>query len=542
MNSLPEKFATVVVGAGPAGLLFSLINRISLDQHNINPSVWPLFLLDKRTDYVRNHRLILDKTVFTKIQKQLDSPLFNTFIQFLSDNQFRPVINELEAYLLNALQNFGVDRIYCDVGMSTKQSSLKTVRSILPNAFTQNNQLWTIVGADSVRSSICELLGNDKGRRTGTHEYLIRLKLLGTHLPKSIGVVENFRLSKVLTSILTYRFNKNGFAEMDLFLSPEEYDVINRLNPNPKNPISLTEELLNQLNTPFLQQVILAFLERNTRTCVEQILIQSSFKLEHSINRSRIRYLEELNAYGFLLGDAAIALPFQRGMSAMIKCAYQLSEIHFKLFDQLMQNKEPFDLEKFKNTANLYQEESEKIAKREVRIVSSRASLVRGLRHFTRISAMLPFPIQSWLLGHESVFSTKSIPKVHLFLNFMVALGANLCLISAFLLEIGFGEFWTPSVLIFVSLLLQFFGGIVYRASFTFQRQSHLWIKRIWQFQIMIWMLFGASFILFESFQTGNLRGSFYAILWWIGGMLFVIGLVLFDALGKYWIKRGQLQ
>jgi len=32
----PETFATVVIGAGPSGVLFSLINRIRLDQRNIS--------------------------------------------------------------------------------------------------------------------------------------------------------------------------------------------------------------------------------------------------------------------------------------------------------------------------------------------------------------------------------------------------------------------------------------------------------------------------------------------------------------------------
>ncbi len=537
----PETFATVVIGAGPAGLLFSLINRICLDKRNISSSKWPLFLLEKRTKYVRNHRLQLDKSEFERIQKKIDSLHFDKFIEFLKDTNYKPVINQLETFLTQALNEFGISQTICDVGNSLGQSSLQAIKANLPHSFSQENQLWTIVGADSVRSTVSGMFGNDKGRITGIHEYLIRLKLLGEHLPKSINIAENFRLSKVLSSVISYRFNKNGFAEMDLFLNPSEYDAISRLNPSPKDPINLTKKLLNQLNAPFFQQVILAFIESNSEASLQQIQLQSSFKLEHSINRSQVRYLKELNAYGFLIGDAAISLPFQRGMTAMIKCAYQLSEVLFSMFDQLAFNTSTHSLQQFESIANRYQVQSKLIAKKEIKIVSYRASLVHGLRQFIRISAMLPFPIQSWLLGYETNSSGKSLNIAHFFLNLVFACSASLCLGAAFFVILHDNEFWSSFIFILIGSLLQFMGGFIYRANFTFPNQIHIFIKRIWQIQIVSWMLFGIGIILFKSIKISSLIGILFTTAWWIGGILFVIGLVLFDQLGKYWIQGSKL-
>lgn len=535
-----EIMSTVVIGAGPAGLLFSLINRISVDQHTISSSKWPLFLIEKRTKYVRNHRLQLDKSEYTKVQKQLDSVHFDQFIRFLEDRNFKPVINELEIFLTQALNAFEVVRIICDVGNTPEQSSLQDIRAMLPPSFIQNNLPWTIVGADSVRSTVSEMLGNDNGRITGTHEYLIRLKLVGEHLPKSISITENFRLSKVLASVLSYRFNKNGFAEMDLFLSPSEHTVVSSLNPSPKHPIHLTKELLDKLKAPFFKQVIFAFLETNTQVALEQIQLQSSFKLEHSVNRSRVRFLKELNAYGFLVGDAAISLPFQRGMTAMIKCAYQLSEVHFSIFDRLALQESTYPLDQFKSMADDYQVQSGLIAKKEIKIVSSRASLVRGLREFNRISAMLPFPIQSWLLGYESNFSGKSLNSAHFFLNLLFAGAASASLFAAFFFILN-KELGSALSFFLIGLVLQFIGGFVYRANFTFQNQVHIFIKRIWQIQIVSWMLFGIGILFFQSVEIGSLIGALSATAWWLGGILFAMGLVLFDQLGKYWLQKGKL-
>ncbi len=537
----PETFATVVIGAGPAGLIFSLINRICLDHRNISSSKWPLFLLEKRTRYVRNHRLQLDKSEFVRVQKRLNSLHFDKFVQFLENTNYRPVINELETFLTQALNKFGVSQTICDVGNSFRQSSLHDVRAKLPHSFSQENKPWVIVGADSVKSTVSKMLGNDKGRITGTHEYLIRLKLIGNHLPKSINIIENFKLSKVLSSVLSYRFNKNGFAEMDLFLDPSEYYAVSWLNANPKNPINLTKEVLDQLNAPFFKQVIISFIESHSKVSLQQIQLQSSFKLEHSINRSRVRHLNEFNAYAFLVGDAAISLPFQRGMTAMIKCTYELSEVLFSIFDQLTLNESTYQLEQCKSIANHYQVQSELIAKEEIKIVSSRASLVRGLRQFIRINAMLPFPIQSWLLGYESNFSAKSINITHFLLNLLFACCASLSMGAALLLMLNNKEFWSPLTFIIIGFVLQFIGGFIYRANFTFTNQVHIFIKRIWQIQIVSWMLLGIGIILFKIIEISSLIGALLATAWWTGGVFFGIGLVLFDQLGRYWLQEGKL-
>lgn len=59
--------ATAVIGAGPAGLLFSLIGKLSMGE------AWELQLFDKRESYVRTHRLRMDPELYLAIQKALDA-------------------------------------------------------------------------------------------------------------------------------------------------------------------------------------------------------------------------------------------------------------------------------------------------------------------------------------------------------------------------------------------------------------------------------------------------------------------------------------
>src|SRR5262249_61624395 len=91
------RIATVVVGAGPAGLLFTIVARILHERRGGKPGAWPLYLFDKRAAYERNHRLRIAPGPYREIARDLDHPGFDALLRFLEEHRFSPEVNRLEA-------------------------------------------------------------------------------------------------------------------------------------------------------------------------------------------------------------------------------------------------------------------------------------------------------------------------------------------------------------------------------------------------------------------------------------------------------------
>ena len=88
---------TAVVGAGPAGLLFTLIGKILMGER------WDVRLYDKRESYVRTHRLRMAKEPYLAIGQDLQDSRFDALLSFLGEHHFTPEVNLLEAKLTELL-------------------------------------------------------------------------------------------------------------------------------------------------------------------------------------------------------------------------------------------------------------------------------------------------------------------------------------------------------------------------------------------------------------------------------------------------------
>jgi len=75
---------TAVIGAGPAGLLFSILSKILSSKQAVGSDTWRLHLFDKRDVYERTHRLRVEPAPFLEIQRELASDRFDEVIDFLS--------------------------------------------------------------------------------------------------------------------------------------------------------------------------------------------------------------------------------------------------------------------------------------------------------------------------------------------------------------------------------------------------------------------------------------------------------------------------
>lgn len=108
----PPRLVTAVVGAGPAGLFFAITGRLLHERLGRDVSDWEIILLDRRSEYGRTHRLRMDPARYRSLQQDIADDRFDSLIEFLAQEGFKPVINELERKL---------SRLAADLGLTTHQ-------------------------------------------------------------------------------------------------------------------------------------------------------------------------------------------------------------------------------------------------------------------------------------------------------------------------------------------------------------------------------------------------------------------------------------
>lgn len=459
---------TAVVGAGPAGLLFTFIGKLVMGRN------WHVELYDKRANYARTHRLRIAREPFLAIQKQLDDQRFDALMTFLDENHFSPEVNRLEAKLGELLALLGVE---------------KQVREITS---LDGLDFDTIVGADSVHSTVARLVAHANPPSQVTFERVARLRVTGQALPARLTALDQFRLSKVLGSIVDYRVNANGFAELDLFLTDHEYARVRALDASPKTPVTLVPGLVSRLEAPLFRSIV-DQLEHGGN----QVTVHSTFELQHSV-RSQVSFRVGQTRI-FLLGDAAVSLPFFRGMACLGACAHALAQAHLS------------------GDLDSYQTAVARIAVRELGVVRARAYLVRAARELVRVSAMLPFPIQAWWLSA----ARDPLPdrwSAGAYFNLFVA-GAGLGVAASGL--------WSPWLTL-ATLPIEWLGGVAYRWTLSLEPGPHRHLRRIWEVQLALLAAGGILAVLTSRMPWPA------AIGWWVSGAFFVLGIYTFER----WLAR----
>jgi len=517
---MAPKLATAIIGAGPAGLLFGSVAALLARQRGVPEGSWVIKLYDKRTAYARTHRLKIAPEAWEEVGAVLQHPAYQRVLEFLREEHFAPEVNVLEERLQALAVAAGLEKEQLCIGAQPGESSLSDLRRTLEaEGHLGPETTLTVVAADSVHSTVRELVRETVTPERRTHEQLARLRVSGAGLPRHLTAVDQVRLSKVLGSVVDYRLNSNGFAEVDLFLTPREHEALHALHATPREPIALSPEVLGRLRTPFFRAIV-EHLQRAPDGTSRSVSIQSTFRLEHvAMPRVAFRH-EPSKSLVFLVGDAALSLPFQRGMSALARCALALANVHLELLTG------PDDTV---SVAQRYDAACRDVLDRELRVVRSRARLVGTLRELVRVSALLPFPIQSWWLRAPE-------PKRaldHVSLWFVLNLGVAL---TALVLALGGFASGHSSGAALLSLVLQALGGAAYSAALAFEGGPHRLVRRLWEGQVALLALFGVG-----SFAVG-VSSSWSSVVWWlVMGGCFAVGLILAERATARWFANALL-
>lgn len=526
---------TAVVGAGPAGLLFASLTKLYLEKAGINPSAWRVFVYDKRAAYARTHRLRIDADPYHELQRELGDERFDALVGFLEACEFTPEVNLYEEHLLALFHATGGTKSLLDVGPGPERVDLAALRARLESSGDLPvGAPFTIVGADSVHSAVRELVRGDVAPERVTHERIARVRVSGSALPRRLTAPDQVRLAKVLGSVLDYRLNRNGFAEVDLFLTATEHAVVRELGATPSHPVPLPSSALGALRAPLFRAIV-THLERTAPD--HRVSLQSTFVLEHAVMPRLVFALPDLRAHAFLVGDAGISLPFQRGMTCLARCAASLARVHR---DLVVARGDALNLGPI---ATRYDEEASEIRDRELRVVRRRAEIVRVLREIVRVSALLPFPVQSWWLRAKEPTSIAERLSARLSVWFFLNVGAAL---SAFVVALGgswidarvlSGYGWLP----WTSVPIELAGGVVYHAAIAFDGTGARHVRRVWEVQIAALFFGGIALTALSSSAAGRLT-ELVASLWWLLlAAAFVAGLYVFERLVSGWFARARL-
>lgn len=323
----PVALATAVVGAGPAGLLFALVGRVLAERRGLAIDRWSLRLFDKREQYARTHRLRMDPRPYREMQAALDDPRCDRLLEFLEARGFSPAVNALEEHLVATLAELGVRKELLCFGHGPDEVDLRAIAEELGPSSAGRR---TLVGADSVHSSVRDAVFTDAASVRGRHEHVARLRIRGPALPERLAPVQQYKLAKLLTSIVDYRRNAGGFGEVDLFLPAPEHAAVGSLGASPKQPVALDPSTLRELGAPLFRRIV-DVLAHGFGDGPCEIELQSTFVLEHIVASRRSSTLGDPAIDVFLVGDAAVSLPFFRGMACLGASVHALARAHCDL-------------------------------------------------------------------------------------------------------------------------------------------------------------------------------------------------------------------
>ena len=507
--------ATCVVGAGPAGLLFSLVAGIRREQLELT-DVWPIVLVDKRTSYERTHRLRIDSEPYLAAQATLNHALLDELIEFLDAQRFRPAANELEAVLLSLVSQLGIRKLRATVGPDQGELDLRQLRRALQARGTiARHTRLSIVAADSVSSRTRGLVAGAVPAVEQVHQTVARLRIDADNLPEKLDRVRQFKLAKLLGSALDYRANPNGFAEVDLFLSPAEHEAVVALGARPVSPVPLTPEVLASLRAPLFGGVA-QYLKWNLGPSECAVSVYSTFVLEHRYSEQVTFEVPAIGAQVFLVGDAAVSLPFFRGMACLMKCVNELAAVHAELAPTAI------TAGSFAQSAQRYDTKVRAIRQAEVRTVETRARAVSVAREVTRVSSISPFPIQTWLLSIRPFLQPAGRLTKQLAVTIVLAgLAAVLAIASP---QLGLAGL--------LSIPLQAASGFLYRAGLDDPIGPNRWISRICRLQMVALILAGALVAVVNPFESGIWIRLGAAVGWFILGLVFIAGMYAAESAG----------
>ena len=299
----------VFVGAGPIGLWTAV--QIKLQRPDII-----IVLKEKHHEYKRSHTLRLEHESFQSCVKD-DGGVINKIIEELKKN---PHIRTdlLEIDLLNLALSLGITIDY------------NTITNVEQDILQEYPGAAMIIGADGVRSAVRDqIYGPDNAEKTPL-AYSAQIKyLVKENTPVSGSSLQIYPLLKQLNFLSFVNVGRkiNGKTPVTIqhIIDKSTYDQIQHISFN--NAVKLfSDDVESQFPVKLLQDIKTHV---GFRLANQEDIIVDTVKLtatELPQQRCKKTITMHKGRYYGLIGDAALALSFFRGMNAGLQLSTQFSK------------------------------------------------------------------------------------------------------------------------------------------------------------------------------------------------------------------------
>tara|TARA_R110002126_G_scaffold13118_4_gene57105 strand:+ start:258621 stop:259892 length:1272 start_codon:yes stop_codon:yes gene_type:complete len=319
MEHLVDK-EIVIVGAGPVGLWTAI--QIKKREPNSNVKIY-----ERYTEYKRSHVLKLEarsallyaknthddaeKTFFNDI---LGGGLKQAFKKAVGGKSVFIRTNELEKALKNYAHALGVTIEYSAIDS--------------PEALIEKHPNCTqFIAADGAHSKLRGALIGDDAIKDSPLQYVAEVKYETQGATKALPFSEHYKTNKLLTS-MAFEYvgkEKDGKTPVSLRLFIDEANYQAMPEASFKQPLKLNDDRL----PPSLAQDIKTYMNVR-KTNADENYIQGSEKLSKltlSLYRAKKFAVQQDNRNWYLVGDAAMGVPYFRSLNAGMIIGSQLGYI-----------------------------------------------------------------------------------------------------------------------------------------------------------------------------------------------------------------------
>lgn len=309
----------VIIGAGPVGLW----TAIQLKKRSPNLSIT---MYEKYEEYQRSHVLRLDYWSLILYAKQNNDSFEKEFYEKVTGESFSKIMtqfaksiyirtNEFESALKNYAYQLGINIEF------NKINSPEEVMQLHPEAIS-------FIAADGAKSLMREVLLGENSIEEIPLQHIVELKYQAYGTAKPLNIFnEHFKTNKTIEN-MAFEYigkTKNNLTPVTIrfFLDKEVYQQIPEATF--KNPLTLENELI----PPSLKNDIFTYLKirENESGDVYQTDSSKLSKLVLALYAAKDFALEINDKAWFLVGDAAMGVPYFRALNSGLMLSSRLAQI-----------------------------------------------------------------------------------------------------------------------------------------------------------------------------------------------------------------------
>lgn len=309
----------VIIGAGPVGLWTAIQLKKREPQLSIT-------MYEKYEEYQRSHVLRLDYWSMILYAKQTNDNFEKEFYEKITGESFSKIMsqftksiyirtNELESALKHYAHQLGIHIQF------NKINSPEEVMQLHPEAIS-------FIAADGAKSSMRQMLLGDNSTEEIPLQHIVELKYQAHGIAKPLNIFnEHFKTNKTIKN-MAFEYigkSKNNLTPVTIrfFIEKDVYQEIPEATF--KNPLTLENEFIPDS----LRNDIFTYLKIRANESGDIYQSDSSklSKLVLALYAAKDFALEKNGKAWFLVGDAAMGVPYFRALNSGLILSSRLAQI-----------------------------------------------------------------------------------------------------------------------------------------------------------------------------------------------------------------------